>query len=211
MRICFTIALLLAAASVVLGQLESDTLTIQASRSVNLQPDQAVLYVTVNSSLSMSLDETLAALQGSGITAASFSNVYDAGQDLPRLQWWFTLAVPFTKMKATLATLAAIQQLLGKGGLQMNLSISSQFSPELLASQVCSLKDLVADARAQAQSMAAAGGFVVGEMSSLSDRGSGVIASFVSIPNYVDAFFNPYFALPSACFAEVKFKLLRYQ
>ena len=217
MRNSCVMALLAAGAGLAFGQFESDTLTVQASRSVNLQPDQAAFYVSVASSRTTGLDEILAALQGSGVTAANFSSVYDAGGEPARLQWSFTLAVPWTKLKATLATLVTLQQSLGKSGLQMNLSIGTQFSPELLASQSCSLKDLVADARAQAQSMAASAGFAVGQIVSMADGSSQnaltAAGRFDLVPGLIVklGYVQSIFTTPSTCFAELKFKLLRYQ
>src|SRR5260370_16768437 len=57
------------------GQLDSNSVTVTASRGASLQADQAVFGVFVNSGLNAGLDDFLAALQGSGITLATFSSV----------------------------------------------------------------------------------------------------------------------------------------
>ncbi len=50
------------------GQLGSNTLTISATRSTYLQPDQVVFSLSVSSPVSTSLDQVVAALSGLGIT-----------------------------------------------------------------------------------------------------------------------------------------------
>ena len=57
------------------GQLDSNSVTVSATRSMTQQPDQVLFGVTVQSGLNTSLDDVVAALQGSGITAANFSAV----------------------------------------------------------------------------------------------------------------------------------------
>lgn len=212
--------LFLAVAPLAYGQLESDTLTIQASRTPTVQqPDQLVFAISVNSILTASLDDVLTALQGLGISTANLSTVYDDGGTPARLQWSFSLAVPIAKANATMAKLLSLQQSLAKSGYFLNVyGASSQVSPELLQSRACSSKDLIADARTQAQNVAAGAGFVVGEIVSLSGGGSAAVPSVVRLvadrPNatgvalsLVPAFDAP----PLPCFLEVKFQLLRYQ
>ena len=63
------------------GQLDSNSITVTASRNASLQPDQAVFAVSVQSGISASLDDVLAALQGSGITAANLSSVSSVQQN----------------------------------------------------------------------------------------------------------------------------------
>src|SRR5713101_5641664 len=107
MRHCFLMILLLLAASLAFGQLETDTLTIQASRSVNLTPDRVSFYITLTAGPDASLDQVVAALSGSGITASNLSSMYGANDNQASLQWSFTLAAPLTKMNATIALLIA--------------------------------------------------------------------------------------------------------
>ena len=213
---CFA-ALLLSAASLAFGQLESDTVTIQASRSINLQTsqhDQVIFSIVVDSPLNASLDDVLAALQGIGISMANLSNVFTTGVDQAPLEWRFTLAAPIAKWAATVSSLAALQQSLATNKSGMRLSIGVQSLQSSSASnQACSASDLIADAQAQAQKVAAVAGLFVGQIVAISDASSGTFAR-VSMPNRTATIAdfvlgNPY-ASPS-CVAEVKFKLLRYQ
>lgn len=90
--------------SLAYGQLESNSITVTASRSAAVQPDQAVFGVSVSSSISTSLDDVLAALAGVGITITDFSGVNSivylldpsTGRSIfpqPALVWTFTLPV----------------------------------------------------------------------------------------------------------------------
>jgi len=95
--------LCLVSASLAWAQLDSNSITVSASRSATLQPDLALFAVFVQSDLNTSLTDVLTALQGSGITSANFSGVsgnsafiMSPGQS-PTLQWAFGLPVPLTK------------------------------------------------------------------------------------------------------------------
>jgi uncharacterized protein YggE len=216
MRNVWLIALSLAGASLAFGQLETDTITIQASRSVNLAPDQVSFYVSVTADPTSSLDQIVAALSGSGITASNLSSLYGANDNRGSLQWSFTLATPLTKMNATIASLIALEQSMVKYSSGMSLTFQVQgayVSPEAYQSQSCSTRDLVGDAQAQAQNVAAAAGFAVGPIIKISDGSSATTPAYV--PNEVFSFGQAsvligYTTTPSGCSLEVKFKLLRY-
>jgi len=216
MRNVWLIALSLAGASLAFGQLETDTITIQASRSVNLAPDQVSFYVSVTADPTSSLDQIVAALSGSGITASNLSSLYGANDNRGSLQWSFTLATPLTKMNATIASLIALEQSMVKYSSGMSLTFQVQgayVSPEAYQSQSCSTRDLVGDAQAQAQNVAAAAGFAVGPIIKISDGSSATIPAYV--PNGVfsvglASVLLGYTTTPSGCSLEVKFKLLRY-
>ncbi len=215
MRISRLIALLLTCAALAFSQLDSDTMTIQASRSVNLAPDQVVFSVSV-SGPNISLDQALAALSNSGITAANFVGVTGGTNRQSPLQWMFSLAAPLAKIKATVASLAALQQSIAQNNSGITLSFQvqgSQVSSDLIQSLACAAKDLVADAQTQAQNVAAAAGLYVGPIVAISD-GSSVTATpsydvgFLTVGDFVTGLRR---VTPSGCYLEVKFKLLRYQ
>jgi hypothetical protein len=222
MRNFWLTALLLTSASLAFGQLETDTITIQASRFVSPTPDQVSFYISVVAGPASSLDQIVAALSGLGITASNLSNMYGAMDNQSSLQWSFTLAVPLTKINATIALLITLQQSMVKNNSGMSLTFQLQgayVSSEAYQSQSCSAKDLVADAQAQAQKVAAAAGFAVGSIIAISDGSSSATAvytfaarsgdfAFANWINPTGFWFNT--AAPS-CTIEVKFKLLRYQ
>jgi hypothetical protein len=159
----------------------------------------------------------VASLANSGITAANLSGLSGAQDVHSPLQWTFSLAVPFAKMKATIATLTALQQSIAQdtGGMTLGFGVQGiRYSPGSIQSQTCAAKDLFADALAQAQALATMAGLAVGPVVSLSD-GSSVASSlsFTQAPafrlgDFFNAWFNP---TPPGCYLQVKFKLLRYQ
>src|SRR5437016_517240 len=125
MRIVFLICLFLASTLLVSAQTDSNSITVVASRNTSLQADQAVFGVAVSSGLSASFEDVLGALQGSGITLANFTGVSSPLSPVvisnpfigagpfappPNLQWSFTLAVPLSKIKDTIAALTTVQQ-----------------------------------------------------------------------------------------------------
>ncbi|HYL37203.1 MAG TPA: SIMPL domain-containing protein [Bryobacteraceae bacterium] len=196
------------------AQSDTDTFTVTAARQVNLQPDQIVFGVEVQSGLDSGFDQVFAALASSGIDASDFSSVTF---QLPgRLVWEFTLPAPLSKMRDTVAMLSALQQAVakGQGGLSLSFRVrGSQVSQEAQAA-ACSNAALISDAQSQAQAMANAAGFTAGPILSISKAGS--------LPSSATAAFNGSFLLavpvlflvaepaPLTCSATVKFRLYRY-
>jgi uncharacterized protein YggE len=210
--------LLLALESLAFGQLDSDTLTVSASQPVNLQPDQLIFSIYVTTAASTGLDEVAAGFKSAGITTAIFSDV-SSSRDHATLTWFFNLAVPFSKIPATVAQLTAQKVEFYVQG--------SQVSAASQQAQQCPLATMIADARAQAKKLADAAELVVGEILSLSSGqplngaqapyvqqqqssppqaalgGTVFAVSLVQIP------IQP--AVSRTCSLTVKFKLLRYK
>ncbi|MBZ5609108.1 MAG: SIMPL domain-containing protein [Acidobacteriia bacterium] len=212
MRKFWPILLLLSALEPVFGQLETDTVTITASRQVALVPDQAVFFVTVTTGEDAGLDQALALVQGTGITAANLNSVYSYERGL---QWSFTLAVPFSKIASTIAALTGGQKGTSRA---VDFTIQgTQVSDEARQSQPCKTADLISDAQTQAQKLADSAGFTIGPVLALSDAGTS------PVPNAVAAFsfiaFYPVVGIlystqpppsPINCAATVKFRLQRF-
>ena len=72
--------LLLALAPAAFAQLDSDTVTITVSRQITYKPDQFVLNISAIAPVSLVLDDVVAGLEGTGITAAQFVNVSQSYQ-----------------------------------------------------------------------------------------------------------------------------------
>ncbi len=190
------------------------SLTVTSTRLISVQPDQELLSGTVTTPLSTGLDDVLTALNSVGVTAANLSGVFS---ELSTLQWTFTLPVPLSTIKATVNSLAALQQSIGQQHSGWSLTYNSeqlQTSAAALAAQPCPPADLLADARAQAQELASASpGLSVGPILALSD-GTGSANTQVTIGTY---YFSGLFGIaPSVaptptCTLVVKFALLRYQ
>ena len=214
MRSLWLGVLLLAVESLAFGQLDSDTLTVTASRSYTPQHDQIVFRIYVTRPVSAGLDEAAASLKSAGITAATFSSVYSP--DNLTLAWLFNLAIPFSKIPATVAQLTA---------LKIDFSVlGSQVSAETQQAQQCQVASMMADAKSQAKKLADAAELVAGEVLSLSSGQAlnqtpfvalskapspravlgGTISGVISYAVPIQP------AVRGTCSLTVKFKLLRY-
>ena len=158
------------------AQLTSNSVTVTASRSANLQPDQVVFQVVVDTPLDATRDDAVAALEGSGITLANFTGVstvqtYVSQQTQMRIQWAFSLPVAFSNMKSTIGVLSAVQKSNAQknNGTAISFGVSGTLvSQQVQQSQTCALADLLADARAQAQKLASAAGVTLGGVLAMS-------------------------------------------
>jgi uncharacterized protein YggE len=203
------------------AQLDSNSITVTASRGTNLQPDQVVLAVNVDTTMDASLNDVVAVLQNAGITLSNLAGVRTVGPytlppspvpPLTQIEWTFGLPVPISKLGDTSAALRTIQQNVTTGNKGWGLSFNvqgTQVSMALQQSQVCSYPDLIADARAQAQKMAAAAGMNVGNVLAIS---SGVSTPQSSSAAYISAGVGALVSTSSfiptqVCSAAVKFAL----
>jgi uncharacterized protein YggE len=219
-----TIVLLLAFARVSAAQLQDNTITVTVSSGPTIQADAVGFFVRVETPLTATLDDVLAQLKGSAITAANLSYVstsFDSSG--PQADWSFTLTVPFSRFKETTAVLAKLSagSIDQNGGQAITVSVSGvQMSDDARARQ-CPLPALVSDARKQADIMAASAGMKAGAIVSISD-GSSVDGEQISVP-YVLGFASPAYGTGSvtpggfytgqvrvvspACLLTVQFKL----
>jgi hypothetical protein len=203
--------------SLAFGQLDSNSVTVTVSRSVSLQPDQALFGVFIDASPTTSLDDILAALQGAGITITNFSGVSTISSPPPQgptiLEWTFGLPVPLAKIAATAKTLTDLQKSIvqNKSGLTLSFSIlGTQVSQQLQQTQTCVLPDLISDAQAQAHKVATAAGLGVGNILALS---SPVVGSVFNGPTVPISRFTSSVAsqlLAPVCTVTVKFALVRF-
>jgi hypothetical protein len=206
-----TLSILLLAVVPVFGQLPSHTVTVQATRSFNLQPDQLVFGVSVSSNPGMNLSQVVAALAGVGITAADLTGVENS--DPSTFDWGFTLAVPIASLTAISASLTKLEQTIGQNnsGLALTFSVNgTQVSQQLQTSQTCSNADLIADATAQAQKLASAAGMTLGPILKLSDvpaAPSAVSARLGFFTGFVQ-YIPPPITSPVTCSLSVQFQLL---
>jgi hypothetical protein len=194
------LALFVASTSVLFGQLTSNSVSITASRVIYLQPDQVAFYVSVTSGPEATLNDILNALAVAGITPSNFTGAitsYDAkpGQTSPWSQnWAFSLPVPFSKMKDTAMALVALQQAIAQKNNGLSMSVGSpglSVSSDMRASRTCSNRDLVADARVQAEKLTSAAGLAVGPILAISPQtqvGVRYLAGFGPNTGYVSGY-----------------------
>jgi uncharacterized protein YggE len=210
------IALLLLAAAPLFAQLESHTLAISATRSIYPQPDQVVFGLTVSSSASASLDQIVAALSGLGITDANLTGI---GNLVP-FQWGFSLAAPLSSLSTTIGALVKLEETVGQNnsGLALTFTIDrTQVSEQAQQSQSCSNTDLITDATAQAQKLAAAAGLTLGPILRVSNvpvalagavPTNAVFQGSVVSGSFSDFLLGSPTTSPVTCSLLVKFKLL---
>jgi len=210
----FSLPFLLLMAAPVFGQLDPHTLTISATRSITLQPDQVLFSLSVSSGAATTLDQIVAALSGLGITSSNLSGVIN-NPTPPMFQWNFTLAAPLSNLTATIGSLTKLQQTITQNNSGLTLTFyldGTQVSQQLQQSQSCSNSDLITDATAQAQKVSAAAGLTLGPIRSLSNTPlpepallyAGAFVGEV-LPNN---FLVGYASTPVPCSLYVEFRLL---
>ena len=154
-----------------------NAITISASRTINVPPDMATIYAYVEDGAITTVDGAVAALPGSGFTAANLVNFYATSQSgPPPVEWEFFMAVPLSKIAGTLTAL----QNAGSQNTAVTFGVSgTQLSPQLMAAQDCSYASLLNDAQAQARQVTAAAGISLNELISVGEAGSAIQAGTV--------------------------------
>ena len=175
-RVGWYLAALLSAQPLI-GQVPTNSVTVTASQAGTLQPDQAVLGLTVTSGTDKGLDEIVMALQGVGVTSANFQwlsfgspvQLVRPPNAQPQLEWGFQLPVAISKVKDTTAALAALAQTISQNSSGLSLTFSVQ-GTQISSQQTptCNLADVIANARTQAQQLTAAAGLTPGMIQSIS-------------------------------------------
>jgi hypothetical protein len=170
---------LLAGATAAFGQLDDNTLVVTATRTTSLQQDRAMIILNLTTPEATALDDAIAALQGTGVSATDLNGVASSF-DGQTLLWSFGKTVPFAQLKSSLAALTGIQSSLTqkKNGLTLNYFVAGQVSAEAQnAEALCPMPTLVADARTQAQRVADAAGVRVGPVISMTQGTAGGVAA----------------------------------
>ena len=161
-RFIFTIAVV---PGLLLGQLNSNTVTVTASQNSSSQPDQAIFNVTVGSGTDKGLDDILKSVASVGISAANLTGITfpPLQTNPPQLDWLFQLPVGLSAVKQTTASFVALQKSIAQAGGSLSFSLGGTQSSGT-QTQSCDFAGLIANAQAQAQSSAAAAGSAVGRI-----------------------------------------------
>jgi hypothetical protein len=190
------------------------TLTISATRSSILQPDQVLFSLSVSSSAAATLDQIVAALSGLDITSSNLSGVIN-NPTPPMFQWNFTLLAPLSSLTATIGSMTKFQQTITQNNSGLTLTFyvdGTEVSQQLRQSQSCSNSDLIADATAQAQKVSAAAGLTLGPILSLSNtplpQPTLVYATNEIVGEIVPNNFLVGYVSPVTCSLYVEFRLL---
>jgi hypothetical protein len=215
-----TLSLVLLVARVLAAaDLDNNTVTITATRTIKAQPDQVRVVVQVAVPQDTGLDDVLAKLKGTGITASDLQ--YANGQQIlfpdqrsnQNVQWTFVTTTSLASLKSMRTNLAQLQANLGANALTFSVA-GTQVSTD---AQDCPLSALVSDARKQADALAAAAGMRTGAIVSVSN-GPAVIPiavyDLLGVPvpsgiSRVGSFSSAIITSPQAsCSLTVQFKLL---
>lgn len=108
-------------------------------------------------------DQVVAALSGLGITDASLTGEFSTNPTT--LSWNFSYTAPLSSLTAAVGSITKLQQAIAQSnsGLTLTFTVEgTQVSQQLRQAQACSNSDLIADATAQAQKLAAAAGLSLG-------------------------------------------------
>lgn len=174
----------------------STSVTVTVSPAQTPAPDQTTFAVTIESSVTTTLDDVMSALQGTGLTLANFSSVsstlrYSGGNNRPStvLDWSFQVPVPLTGIKTEVAALNAIQANFSQKRIPLSVSYSLQGPQVSTQAQVqsCNLSDLFAMARTKAQQIAGAANLIAGKPVALSASVSTAIGPSAPAPYVVPA------------------------
>jgi uncharacterized protein YggE len=163
------------------GQPGPNSITITATRTNNIQPDQVLVGLNVTSGTTAGLDDITGVLRRAGISGEAFTGVssdtvYNNYGTQTVLYWSFTQTEPLAQLAATLTKLSAAMQAVWvwkNPGVTFTFSVEgTQASPQLQQSQLCSQAALLADAQAQAKQVASAAGVSAGPILSMGSVGS---------------------------------------
>lgn len=198
------------------AQVDSDSITVTASRDVNLPPTQLVFSITVHTNNDGSLADVHQALQSAGLNGAVFTDLNTAytGSGVnaaTSLDWSFELRAPVASLKPTLALLESARL---KSKPALAYSVGSDAAPT-----ACNQADLLGEVTSGAQKLASAAGVGLGPVVAMSDAPARKV-NVLSAPGYVIPVARVSLLLgipvsgsssPAACALTVKFRLLRYQ
>jgi uncharacterized protein YggE len=197
------------------AQNEISSVTVVASRTLDLPIEQVAYSVQVASPVDATLDQVLQVVQGLGIGAKDLTNVsarvtnpFNGVAGAPQLNWSFSLTAPFSQFQQTIAKLlaAAIPTPANKN-FTVSFSIASASASQATIDQVANsaIPDLIADARVRAKRLADAAGLTVGVILDLTDSRYGSTAGYVAFTN-LGGFSSPTLTVS----VTVRFAILRY-
>ncbi len=173
----------------------STAISVTATLGQNIQPDQTIFYVTIQSPLTTTFDDVMGALKGTPLTPVTFSNVtttqnYVYNQPpTTALNWVFQLSVPLAGVKDQVAALQSLTTSLSQAQTPLPLSYTASGPQTSATAQVqgCGLSDLVSAARTKAQQIAGAANRKPGNISAMSFSVSTMIGPSATPPYVIPA------------------------
>jgi hypothetical protein len=183
----FRLGVLLLFPLLAVAQLTPNSVTVTASRTIEVQADQFYFNITIYARPDVGLDDVLAVARGAGLTMANFLGVHYQGDSssgstdpgttgttgYPQaggVSWDFGFGTPIAQMKSILGLLTAFQTNLAKEGkYSLGFYMSGlTTSTQAQQAQSCPLADVIAGARPSAVKLASAAGLTVGAIQAMS-------------------------------------------
>lgn len=162
--------------------LEAQTaLTVSASRSLSIAPDEAAVSIQAVAELSRTQDEVVAALAGVGVKSEHLTGLrtadpeydYQTGrpkEGAPRLQYQFGITIPLATWNDVLARLDVMAktppEALESVRFTATISVSAKAAEQ---ARLAVLPEVIAEARRNADTLALVAGFRVGAIQGLTE------------------------------------------
>ena len=176
-RACALICALLS--SIAFAQINPRTISVTASKNVDLAPEEISFDVDVSTDQDTTLEEVIQAIQNTGITTRDFQSVrsgYGYRSEQPELRYSFGFSAPFTRLQEIIAKLEAARGTpRGKKRMDLDFSLEGAGPRDNTVEQAKQsiMPDLISEARRKGQLLAAAAGVTLGPIYSINNEGSG--------------------------------------
>jgi uncharacterized protein YggE len=165
---------------------QTDALSVTATKTVDLTPEELTFSVVVLVDQDTTLDQVLQAIKDTGVATKDLGGIgtsqFGPSPNQTRLVYQFTLTAPLSKFKDTLDRFAAVRRGLLASSSTMELQTSAvAITPTEAAREQARLQatpDLIADARKKAESLAKAAGLSLGPILGIGDAVLAPIGQF---------------------------------
>jgi hypothetical protein len=158
-------------------------ITVTASRTADLSPEEVTWNIAVLADQDSTLDQVLQAIKDTGLAAKDLTGIsaqqYGPGPSQSRLAYQFAITARFASFKETMDKLAAARRslLANNSNIELQTYFMSVAASEASREQArqAALADLIADARRKAELAAKAAGLTLGSIQGMIDSTSAVL------------------------------------
>jgi uncharacterized protein YggE len=149
---------------------QTDALSVTATKTVDLAPDEMTFNVVVLADQDTTLEQVLQVVKAAGVTANNLGGVgssqFGPSPNQSRLVYQFTLTTPLTKFKDALDGFTAVRRglLANSSSMELQTNVIAITPTEAAREQarLLATTDLIADARKKADALAKAAGLTLG-------------------------------------------------
>lgn len=170
---------------------QTDALSVTATKTVDLAPDEVTFSVVALVDQDTTLDQVLQMVKDTGTAAKDLGGIgssqFGPSPNQTRLVYQFTLTTPLAKFKDTLDRFAAVRRSLAASSstaeLQTNAVAIAPAEATREQARLQTTPDLIADARKKADALAKAAGLTLGPIVGIGEATSASGSQF-GIPVY---------------------------